>query len=350
MSVRERKRGIFYVDTRWPDGLRTRRDMPDKQTAEKINKKIEVAIVDEDRIWQRLRRELRLERYQVFSFSDLVDLYLSQYVRSYNRDIRTCASRLNNLKQFFRNQPIESLNPQSIGSFVAMKRLEEVKNATINRYISLLSHMMNWAIGQEILEVNPFGKINKLKEDEWVGTRPDESALDEIFGRIDSRIVPIFVFLRETGCRKGEAINLRYSQVDFAGQVVTIHGNTKSGKSRQVPLTDRGLWAVQALPKHGTTVFYHPTYLKPFTNDGLGWQWDKAKGDSGLRIHDLRHAFAIRLAEDGCPMHYISEVLGHHSLEFTRRRYARFSPESASKAVLRVLQGRKAALWATAGQ
>jgi len=42
-------------------------------------------------------------------------------------------------------------------------------------------------------------------------------------------------------------------------------------------------------------------------------------------------------------MHYISEVLGHYSLEFTRKRYARFSPESATRAVLRVLQGRKAA-------
>ena len=43
-------------------------------------------------------------------------------------------------------------------------------------------------------------------------------------------------------------------------------------------------------------------------------------------------------AEAGCPMHFISEVLGHSSIEFTRKRYARFSPESASRAVLRVLE------------
>ncbi len=41
-------------------------------------------------------------------------------------------------------------------------------------------------------------------------------------------------------------------------------------------------------------------------------------------------------------MHFISEVLGHHSVEFTRKRYARFSPESAGRAVLLVLEGRKA--------
>ena len=60
--------------------------------------------------------------------------------------------------------------------------------------------------------------------------------------------------------------------------------------------------------------------------------------NSALRIHDLRHAYAIKLAESGCPMHFISEVLGHSSTEFTRKRYARFSPESASRAVLRVLE------------
>ena len=54
------------------------------------------------------------------------------------------------------------------------------------------------------------------------------------------------------------------------------------------------------------------------------------------------NAYAIKLAEEGTTMHFISEVLGHHSSEFTRMRYARFSPGSASRTVLRVLQGRKA--------
>jgi len=67
-----------------------------------------------------------------------------------------------------------------------------------------------------------------------------------------------------------------------------------------------------------------------------------------LRMHDLRHAYAIMLAEEGCPMHFISEVLGHYSVEFTRRRYARFSPDSAVQRVLTVIEGRKGAKRATA--
>ena len=65
----------------------------------------------------------------------------------------------------------------------------------------------------------------------------------------------------------------------------------------------------------------------------------EAAGYPWLRIHDLRHAYGIKLAERGCPMHFISEVMGHHSLDYTRRQYARFSPESAAKAVLKSLEG-----------
>jgi integrase len=58
-----------------------------------------------------------------------------------------------------------------------------------------------------------------------------------------------------------------------------------------------------------------------------------------MRVYDHRHAYAIKLAEGGTAMHFISEVLGHSSTEFTREQYARFSRDSASRAVLKVLKG-----------
>ncbi len=343
MSVRKTKSGIWFVDIRWPDGIRTRSRMPDESTARQINKKIEVSIVDEDRIWTRLRKNLHLDPGGSVTFSDLADHYFNQYVKSYNRDVRVKKSRLQILKTFFRSQSIETMSPQYLARFIAFKKQEAAKSATVNRYLALIRHMMHWAGEQGIIESNPLGKIEKLKEPEWIGIRPDESLIDHIFDRLDSRVLPAFVFLRETGCRRGEAIRLKLDQIDFTHQVAQFRGDTKSGRGRQVPLTEKALWAVQALPQCASTVFYHPTSLNPFTGDGLAWLWDKARGDIKLRIHDLRHAFAIRLAEEGCPMHYISEVLGHSSLEFTRRRYARFSPESASRSVLRILEGRKAA-------
>ena len=111
MSVRINKHGQYLVDIKWPDKIRTRSRMPDKVTAERINKKIEVAIVDEARIWQKLRKELRLEQSHVSTFDEFAKQYFDQHVKIYNRDIRVKKSRLDILKSFFYGQTIEPVNP-----------------------------------------------------------------------------------------------------------------------------------------------------------------------------------------------------------------------------------------------
>ena len=125
--------------------------------------------------------------------------------------------------------------------------------------------------------------------------------------------------------------------------MVVFSDNTKNGKHRQVPLTQRAIDAIDTMPKGKSNyVFYHPESLTRWRNCRKPWNAaQKKSGYSWLRIHDLRHAYGIRLAEEGVPMHFISEVMGHHSVDFTRKQYARFSPESASRAVLKALEGGK---------
>ena len=109
-----------------------------------------------------------------------------------------------------------------------------------------------------------------------------------------------------------------------------------------MPLTAKAIDAIKAMPKGSKFVVYHPESLTRW--DTARKVWDSAREAANLpwlRIHDLRHAYGIKLAERGCAMHFISEVMGHHYIDYTRKRYARFSPESASRAVLQVLEGGK---------
>ena len=345
MSVKfNKKRGYWLIDTIWPDGVRTRAKTPDEATADKINKKIEVACADEVRIWSKLRKELRLEGGKGILFRDFCDLYWKLYVLPYNRRLDTKKSLLNILKGNFGSTPIDAITPQAIAKFVAARKSQDLNNKTINRNLAALSHVLGWGVKKGYLEENPAARIDHLKEIEWVGDRPDESVIDEIFAKLDPRVLPVFTFIRETGCRKGEAIMLDRSQIDFARTQVVFHSNTKNGRSRQVPLTESALCAIAAMPAQADTVFYHPDTLRKWTSDGVSIPWERARKAAGhrkLRIHDMRCAFGIKLAEEGCPMHYISEVMGHHSIDFTRKHYAKFSPDSASRSVLRVLEGRK---------
>lgn len=360
MSVRTNAKGASLVDTTWPDGQRTRVKMADRTTAERINKKIEVAIVDEDRIWMKLRRELRLERNHVYTFADLVTRYLDEYVSVVNQDVRHKRARLGAFMERFGDYSLERINIQEVSRFLSLKKKEGVSNPTVNRYREVIMHLTHWAADQGIIEVDPLAKLKRWEEPEYMPARPEERLIDAIFAKIPPQVLPIYVFLRETGARKGEAIRLRPDQIDLSRQVVTFYTDsrrgmrTKNGKSRRVPLTADAINAVEAMPRIGSTVFYNPDTFEPWRERTLDKYWDAARKLAevnnvdereqcrSLRTHDLRHAYAIALAEEGCEMHFISGVLGHHSASFTEQRYARFSPDSASRRVLRVLEGRKA--------
>ena len=296
-------------------------------------------MVDEKRVWKKLRSELGLDGERLQGFSEVADEYFQSYVIGHNRAPVFKQSRLGILKRHFSNTPIDSISAYKVDKYITARKHGGASVSTINRDLAVLLHMYQWALSRGYLTENPLIGVKKLKEAEWVGERPDESTINAIFSNLPVAVIPVFTFLRETGCRSGEATTLTWGQVNYANAYVTFR-QTKNGRARQVPLTSAALSALSAMPRHGATVFYHPGTLKPWDKWSIMKPWARArkKANSALRIHDLRHDYAIRLAEASCAMHFISEVLGHSSVEFTRKRYARYSPESASRAVLLVLE------------
>lgn len=339
-------RGVWLVNLRWPDGLRKRKVMPSEQKANEISLRFQAAVVDGT--WQELRKKLDMDDAaragQGIKFKELVELYLTEYVESYNKDKRNKKSRLHLVGEKLDPLPVMALQPQHVAQFIASRKCKKRNNKTINKCLLALRHLLNWAVEQHYLERNPLPDIQLLKETEWVPQRPHEWIIEEVFEKLDPRVVPFFTFLRETGCRREEALDLKHSQLDLQRREVVIWAVTKNGKSRRVPLTEKAISAIQAMPRTDKTkyVFYHPESLTRWHDCRKPWEIArKAAGHEWLRVHDLRHAFGIKLAEKGCPMHFISEVMGHATIDFTRKQYARFSPECAAQAVLKVLEGDK---------
>ena len=57
--------------------------------------------------------------------------------------------------------------------------------------------------------------------------------------------------LGETGIRKGEALNLKWAQVDFGQKILTVE-QTKSGKVREVPLSPFAVNQIQRQTRYFT--------------------------------------------------------------------------------------------------
>ena len=161
--------------------------------------------------------------------------------------------------------------------------------------------------------------------------------------RPDSR--PLFIFIRETGCRREEALSLQHWQVHLESRLVVFSENSKSKKLRYVPLTELAVEAVTALPRlpECPYVFYRGKTKTRWAECRKPWEDARKEANvPDLQVKDLRRHYAIKLAERGADMHDIQQVLGHSSVQITEKHYAHFSPTHSAKKVLYVLEGGRA--------
>ena len=150
--------------------------------------------------------------------------------------------------------------------------------------------------------------------------------------RQDAELIRVAAY---AGLRLGELLALRWRDVDFAGQVVTIRralslgveSSTKSGKIRRVPLPDQAGAALDRLSRRED--FTGPDE-RVFCN-ALGRTLDgsalrrrykraqKAANIRPLRFHDLRHTYGSLLAVAGVDLVTIQAAMGHGALTTTAR-------------------------------
>ena len=346
MSVKFRK-GKFVVDSKWPDGLRTRFRRASQEKAQELDLRIRLAMVDGS--WLGLRASLEMpdepEKLASGLFRDVADLYYRDYVVAHNRSAKAKKSFLDRFKAVFGRLPFRGITLQYVDKCLAKRKKDGVTNATVNREIATLRHLYEWGVKRGFASSNPAAGVEKLQEQEWAGPRPTEEAIQAVFAQLDPRFLPIYVLIRETGARRGEVLSLQRWQVDGKRRIATFAKRTKNGKNTMAPLTQRALEAIDSVPELPGCpyIFYNPETGTRWSDARKPWvEARRAAGYPWLRVRDLRPAFGIEASEMGVPMHFIQSVLGHSSVAVTEKYYAKFSPDAAAKAVLSMVEsGRK---------
>jgi integrase len=63
-------------------------------------------------------------------------------------------------------------------------------------------------------------------------------------------------------------------------------------------------------------------------------RWKKIRTELGfeqVRLHDLRHSYAVNSLRGGAPLEALSDAMGHHSITVTKDIYAKSIPGSGQK-------------------
>lgn len=128
-----------------------------------------------------------------------------------------------------------------------------------------------------------------------------------------------------TGCRVGEILNLKWSDVDLS-RTILILPDSKTGK-KTVQLGSPAVKILQGLPRTGDFVIAGPDPKKPRADLKRPWNAIRRRAElHGVRLHDLRHSFASVGAAAGLGLPIIGKLLGH-SQSSTTARYAHLADD-----------------------
>jgi len=200
----------------------------------------------------------------------------------------------------------------------------------------------------------------KLPRTERRALTPDEALT--LLGQLQGdHLEFVFIVALSTGLRRGEVLGLRWQDVDLPGRalfvrqtVQRVHGELqlfppKTHRStRPIPLSEVTLSALLAQrarqvedrllvgvawEDHGLVFASHlGTPLEP---RNVNRRFGTARAAAGLewvRLHDLRHAFATFLLDQGEELRTVMDLLGHSTIRLTADTYGHVLPSRARRA------------------
>jgi site-specific recombinase XerD len=192
-----------------------------------------------------------------------------------------------------------------------------------------------WAYEEGYLDENV---MRRLKLPQIPKTFPEPLSEEEIERVLSAtlegtnerlRNFSIMMLFLDTGIRLDELVNLKLSRIDFTIGEMTIFG--KGGKERKVPI---GLQAKRALLDYLAKERRDPVnpqdedcvYLNvdgyPITHEAVEKMFQRVKKLTGvpkLHPHACRHTFSVRYLVNGGDAFSLQRILGHTSLEMTRK-------------------------------
>ena len=267
------------------------------------------------------------------SLGELIERYLRE-VTPLMRGAKPDTIRLKAiLRRPIATENMATLTPSKIAKY-RDERLLEVSPSTVVRELAYFSSIINharreWGINtpNPVLSVRkpsqPQGRnrVVSYEEEQMLLHACEPKANRNIYTR------PFIILAIETAMRRGEILSLCWGDINFDTRTAFLK-ITKNGESRMVPLSTRAIETLQALPRS------IDGRVLPINFAALETNFKRAVIRAelpDLRIHDLRHTAATRLAEKLPNLIELSAVTGHKNLAMLKRYYHPNPKELAKK-------------------
>lgn len=238
----------------------------------------------------------------------------------------------------------KALDEKYLKSFIAYLKEQELSPSSIRMYLSRVSIVLNIAVKDKIIHVNPF---NYLKRGNAGDIPPDSRRkieyltieelrkLNETKFRED--VKQFFLFGCFTGLRLSDLMKLKWTDIDKKAITYT-QKKQQNTKPHYLPLSTEAINLLEKikaghLKKSGELneyVFAHVPGKRMINKYLKSWA-EEAKVNKNIHIHVSRHTFATLSLTNNISLYTVSKMLGHSNIGITQV-YAEVIDEAKQKA------------------
>jgi integrase/recombinase XerD len=281
-------------------------------------------------------------------------LFVEQYLRDqYRRRCRPSTVRhsfetINSFLSFLRaagRTHLEEITRKDLEAFVEHEQDRGLKASTVRTRLRILNAFLRFLIESDVIRSEVLSKRMIIKVPDALPRAMDPDDVRQLLYAIeDTRDRAMILVLLRTGMRIGELLNTLVSEVNLKELKIEIYEAEKNRVGRIVYLSDDAkdalkAWLKKRDPNKAFLFYAQGRERMSYSAARVRFKkyLDKASlSHKGYTLHSVRHTFATELLNAGMRLECLQQLLGHSSVEMTRR-YARLTDKTREEEYFRAM-------------
>ena len=243
---------------------------------------------------------------------------------------------------------IEAIGRKDLAAFIEHEQDRGMKPATVRGRLGSVKAFLRYLVEEDVFRHEVLLRSISVKIPDALpkAIAPEDvrALLSVIDGLRSIRNRAMILMLLRTGMRIGELLALRMEDIDLREQKVFIYEAKKTGVGRVVYFSADAkdallAWLKEKDPREDVLFYGRANLCLTYAAARLVFVKCLKKAgllNKGYTLHCLRHTFASELLNAGMRLECLQPLLGHTSVEVTRR-YARLTDKTREEEYFRAM-------------
>ena len=284
---------------------------------------------------ERKMREYKNRAEKGPKFKEVADLWWSQHepTLAYNTT-KSYKPAVERASAWFGKEYVQKITAEDVQDYITdfSKQLRSQKN--VNTQLQIIRQILDFAALKGYIPANPAKSVKPPRGlSRNFRQPPTEEEIKIIKEKAGEHLLPALIYY--TGMRWGEALALKWEDIDFQRKLIRIERSVYYVSTRpeiKAPKTEKGkrkvplLGALEALlsDKKGKGYLFTPDNGKSLLWESQAHRiYKNFQDQTGLSItaHQIRHGYATALFEAGVEPKVAQQLLGHAQISTTMDIY-----------------------------